>query len=116
MYKLIYHKTLTTEKWFSYPGFQQLLMIANELNRAQNALGKGDTENAIHAWERAFELTELTVEDRKNHRLLRSYTFSCTHAAHWSSVFDLSKVEYEIGSPTMIVMVLLNCLAISSTR
>ena len=60
---------MTTEKWFSYPAFQQLLMIANELNRAQNALGKGDTENAIHAWERAFELTDLTVEDRKNHRL-----------------------------------------------
>ncbi len=62
---------MTTEKWSSYPGFQQLLMIANELNRAQNALGKGDTENAIHAWERAFELTDLTVEDQKNARLLR---------------------------------------------
>ncbi|MEI7898072.1 MAG: hypothetical protein WCJ26_13620 [bacterium] len=61
---------MTTEKWFSYPGFQQILMIANELNRVQNALGKGDTENAIHAWERAFELTDLTVEDQKNKRLL----------------------------------------------
>ena len=62
---------MTTEKWFSYPGFQQLLMIANELNRAQHALEKGDTGNAIHAWERAFELTDLTVEDRKNSRLLK---------------------------------------------
>jgi hypothetical protein len=62
---------MTTEKWFSYPGFQQLLMIANELNRAQNALGKGDMDHAIHAWERAFELTDLTVEDQKNSRLLR---------------------------------------------
>ena len=71
MYKLIYHKTMTTEKWFAYPGFQQLLMIANELNRAQHALEKGEPENAIHAWERAFELIDLTVEDRKNHRLLK---------------------------------------------
>ena len=62
---------MTTEKWFAYKGFQQLLMIANELNRAQNALEKGDTANAIHAWERAFELTDLTVEDRKNKRLLK---------------------------------------------
>ena len=62
---------MTTEKWFSYPGFQQVLMIANELNRAQNALGKGDRENAIHAWERAFELTDLTIADRKNQRLLK---------------------------------------------
>jgi hypothetical protein len=71
LYKLFYHKNLTTEKWFSYPGFQQLLMIANELNRAQNALGKGDTENAIHAWERAFELTDLTVADLKNTRKVK---------------------------------------------
>jgi hypothetical protein len=62
---------MTTEKWFSYAGYQQILMIANELNRAQNALEKGDSENAIHAWERAFELTDLTTADRKNGRLLK---------------------------------------------
>jgi len=62
---------MTTEKWFAYPSNQQLLMIANELNRAQHALVKGDTDNATHAWERAFELTDLTVEDSKNGRLLR---------------------------------------------
>ena len=71
MYKLVFHKNMTIEKWSSFPRMQQLLMIANELNRAQNALEKGDTENAIHAWERAFELTDLTVEDKKNGRLLR---------------------------------------------
>jgi hypothetical protein len=71
MYHLVYHKNMTTEKWFAYPGFQQLLMIANELNRAQHSLEKGDNANAIHAWERAFELTDLTVEDRKNGRLLK---------------------------------------------
>ena len=71
MYPLIYHRTMTTDKWFAYPGFQQLLMIANELNRAQHALDKGDAERARHAWERAFELTDLTVADRKNVRLLK---------------------------------------------
>ena len=71
MYKLIYHKNMTTEKWFAYQGFKQLLMIANELNRAQHALENGDPEHAVHAWERAFELTDLTVEDPKNGRLLR---------------------------------------------
>jgi hypothetical protein len=62
---------MTTEKWFSYPGYQQILMIANELNRAQNALEKGDADNAVHAWERAFELTDLTAADSKNGRLLK---------------------------------------------
>ena len=64
---------MTTEKWFSYPVYQQILMIANELNRAQNALEKGDVENAVHAWERAFELTDLTTADPKNGRLLKEF-------------------------------------------
>lgn len=65
MYPLLFHKTLSPEKWRSYPVHQQILSIANELNRAGNALRKGETVNAIHAWERAFELTDLTVEDPK---------------------------------------------------
>ena len=71
MYKLVFHKNMTAEKWFAYQSFQQLLMIANELNRAQNALEKGDATYAICAWERAFELTDLTVEDKKNERMLK---------------------------------------------
>ena len=65
MYPLVYHKTLSPAKWMAYPDHQQILMIANELNRAGNALRKGALVNAIHAWERAFELTDLTVEDPK---------------------------------------------------
>jgi hypothetical protein len=71
MYSLVYHKNMTTEKWFAYESYQQLLMIANELNRAQNSLTSGDADNAIHAWERAFELTDLTAEDTKNQRWLK---------------------------------------------
>ena len=71
MYPLIYHKNLTTDKLFSYPRHQQLLTIANELNRAQNALLKQDYDNAIHSWERAFELTDLTVGDPKNPNLMK---------------------------------------------
>ena len=68
---MIYHKNLTPEKWNAYPVSRQLLMIANELSRAQHALENGEPEYAVHAWERAFELTDLTVEDLKNTRLLR---------------------------------------------
>lgn len=53
------------EDWFARSSCDQVLMIACELNRAQNALLKSDPANAIHAWERAFELTDLTVEDPK---------------------------------------------------
>jgi len=71
MYPLVYHRSLTTDKWFSYPRHQQLLMIANEMNRSQNALQKQDPENAIHSWERAFELTDLTISDPKNPSVLK---------------------------------------------
>ncbi|MCX6286437.1 MAG: hypothetical protein NTY96_04925 [Bacteroidetes bacterium] len=71
MYPLIYHRNLTTHKWYSYPRHQQLLMIANEMNRAQNALLKQDQDSAIHAWERVFELTDLTVSDPKNPQLMK---------------------------------------------
>lgn len=71
MYPLVYHKSLTTDKWFSYPRHQQLLMIANEMNRSQNALLKQDKENAMHALERAFELTDLTTSDPKNPPILK---------------------------------------------
>jgi len=71
VYQLVYHNKLTIEKWFSYSSFQQILMIANELNRAQNALEKYSTDDATHAWERVFELTDLTVEDPKNSRMQR---------------------------------------------
>jgi hypothetical protein len=71
MYPLVYHRSLTTDKWFSYPRHQQLLMIANEMNRSQNALQKQDAENAIHSWERAFELTDLTISDPKNPSILK---------------------------------------------
>ena len=62
MYPIVYQKGMTAEKWCSYPRFQQLLFIANELNRAQNLLIKADFGGAEHAWERAFELTDLTLE------------------------------------------------------
>ena len=61
---------MTPEKWFAYPRYQQILSIANELNRAQNALIRGDHDNAVHAWERAFELTDLTIEAHLSETLL----------------------------------------------
>lgn len=40
-------------------------MIANELNRAGTWLEKGDYEDVDRCYERAFELTDLTVCDQK---------------------------------------------------
>ena len=56
---------MTVDRWNSFPIFQQILMISNELNRSVNCLKKNDTENSRNALERAMELTDLTIEDPK---------------------------------------------------
>ncbi|MBI5682133.1 MAG: hypothetical protein HZC45_03035 [Deltaproteobacteria bacterium] len=65
---LKYHKTMTKEKWRSFPFYKQILMIANELNRAGNWIEKGDFVEVRYCYERAFELLYLTIAtlSRKN--------------------------------------------------
>ena len=65
MYRLRQHKNLTLEKWSRYPRGQQVLMIANELNRAGNWINKMATEEVNNCYERALELTDLTTSDGK---------------------------------------------------
>ena len=56
-----HHKTLTGEKWSEFPFYKQIIMIANELNRARNWIIKKDFEEVKNCYERAFELIDLTV-------------------------------------------------------
>jgi hypothetical protein len=63
MYPLKLHANLTREKWEAYSTTQQVLMIANELNRASNCLKSNHPADAEKCFERAMELTDLTVED-----------------------------------------------------
>jgi len=37
-------------------------MIANELNRAKNLVQRGDRDEVLMAFERAFELLDLTID------------------------------------------------------
>jgi len=61
MYKLKLHKNLNSEKWASFDKSRQILMIANELNRAKNWIVKKDLEEVSNCYERAFELLDLTI-------------------------------------------------------
>ena len=60
MYKLIYHKNLSS-RWYKFPRSQQILAIASELHRAGNLLTEKDNAEAKNAYERAFELLDLTI-------------------------------------------------------
>ncbi|MGC9338059.1 MAG: hypothetical protein ACP5EQ_08275 [Candidatus Cloacimonadia bacterium] len=68
MYNLKFHKDLDLEKWSKFTPTQQILLIANELNRARNWIVRGDTEEVNNCYERAFELLDLTIamKYRKN--------------------------------------------------
>ena len=68
---LKYHKTLTSAKWSNFPFFKQILMIANELNRANKWIEKGDFLEVKFCYERAFELLYLTIEVLEDKRKLK---------------------------------------------
>jgi len=65
MYPLILHAGLSCDKWFAYSRGRQLLMIANELNRAHNWIEKDQVFEVNMCYERAFELIDLTLGDKK---------------------------------------------------
>jgi len=65
MYPLKQHKNLSVEKWYGYSRAEQVLMIANELNRAKNCITGQDTGGVDSCYERALELTDLTGENDK---------------------------------------------------
>ena len=62
---MVWHKTLTPERWGQFKINQQVLMIANETNRANHWAEKNDKKLALNSLERALELLDLTVADRR---------------------------------------------------
>jgi hypothetical protein len=68
---LKYHKTLTEERWKKFSFSKQIIMIANELNRAGNWLKKDDSTEVRLCYERAFELLYLTISALKDNRKLK---------------------------------------------
>lgn len=71
MYALKWHRTLTVEKWRNFGVTKQVLMIANELNRAEHSTVGGDFEEATNALERALELVDLTVDSASKKSVVR---------------------------------------------
>lgn len=65
------HAGLSAERWASFPRDQQLLMIANEMNRAGKLLGPEDASRRAHAYERVLRLTDLTVAAQPSRSLRR---------------------------------------------
>lgn len=57
----IQHGSLTRERWAAFPLDQQVLMIANEMNRAAKLFGPADRGRLRSALERVLALTDLAI-------------------------------------------------------
>lgn len=55
------HAGMSEERWSAFGVDQQILMIANEMNRTTRLLADGDREARARGYERALRLTDLTV-------------------------------------------------------
>lgn len=55
------HADLTPERWQTFTLEQQILMIANEMNRASKLLATAHTEARCRAYERVLALVDLTI-------------------------------------------------------
>lgn len=82
---IVFHKGLTTKKWFSMNIFEQMANIGSEVFRMLK-WRKKDAKNSNLAFERALELIDLSLCDPKNkihskeiartREVLVDYTFS----------------------------------------
>ena len=55
------HAGLDAERWARFGVDQQILMIANEMNRACRVVDQGRVESARRGYERVLRLLDLTV-------------------------------------------------------
>jgi hypothetical protein len=65
------HASLTPERWARFDLDQQILMIANEMNRASGLLAPGDEDLLGKTYERVLRLVDLTVATRSRRALRR---------------------------------------------
>jgi hypothetical protein len=65
------HASLTLERWSAFSRDQQILMIANEMNRAGKLFARADREGLRRAYERVLRLADLTTEAQPSRSLRR---------------------------------------------
>lgn len=65
------HASLSPERWAAFGLDQQILMIANEMNRAGKLSRPEDLPSLRRAYERVLRLLDLTVEVQRRPTLCR---------------------------------------------
>jgi hypothetical protein len=65
------HASLSPERWAAFTLDQQILMIGNEMNRANGLMEPGDHPGLLRSYERVLRLVDLTVEVQTRSSLRR---------------------------------------------
>jgi len=65
------HGSLTEERWAKFALDQQILMIANEMNRAWKLMAPDDRTRLENCYERVLRLLDLTVRVHRRPTLWR---------------------------------------------
>jgi hypothetical protein len=65
------HASLSTERWSAIPLEQQILSVANEMNRATKLFAAEDRVRLLNCYERVLRLVDLTVETNTKPALRR---------------------------------------------
>lgn len=65
------HSSLSPERWKSFDRGTQVLMIANEMNRASSRMRAGDLDGVRRCHERVLRLVDLTVAATRQNTFLR---------------------------------------------
>ena len=65
------HASLTPERWARFSLDQQILMVANEMNRASSLFGPDDGDSLRRTYERVLRLVDLTVATQSRPTLRR---------------------------------------------
>jgi hypothetical protein len=65
------HSSLTLERWSQFTIDQQILMIANEMQRGTRLLADAEATSRSLCYERVLRLVDLTVQVRPRRALLK---------------------------------------------
>jgi len=65
------HASLTAERWARFDVARQILMIANEMNRASGEFARGRLPSLRLCYERVLRLVDLTLETQERPGLRR---------------------------------------------
>ena len=67
----IQHKQMAAGRWFELTFFEQMANIGSEVERTISWKAKNNQEYSHMAFERALELLDLTISDKKNTKRLK---------------------------------------------